>query len=55
MSRNHFPMILTVFTAVLAYYLLSTMTPLSENLSMAAGVVVGIIGVVVTKKFMQRK
>ncbi|MCG8403386.1 MAG: hypothetical protein MJA84_17585 [Firmicutes bacterium] len=55
MSRNLFPMVLTVFAAVLVYYLLSAMTPLSENLSMAAGVLVGIICAVGTKRLMRRE
>ena len=37
------PMFITVFSSVLTYYLLSTRTSLSENKSMAAGVLVAIL------------
>ncbi len=54
-SKNFFPMALTVFASVFTYYLLSTRTPLSENLSMTGGVVVAIIFAVGTKKLLRRK
>ncbi len=48
-------MMLTVFSSVAVYYLLSVRTPLSENLSMAGGVAVGIVCAAAATKFVKRK
>lgn len=55
MSKTFFPMMLTVFAAVLTYYFLSTQTNLQEHLSMTGGVIVGAIGAVLTKNLFNRK
>lgn len=48
-------MMLTVCAAVGTYYLLATETAFSESLSMAAGVAVGVLCAVATRKIMHRK
>lgn len=48
-------MMITVLAAVGTYYLLATETALSEGLSMTAGVVVGVLCSVLTRKIMHRK
>jgi len=55
MSKTFLPMMLSVFASVAVYYLLATRTPLSENLSMAAGVTVGVIGAVTVTRIFKRK
>lgn len=55
MSRTFFPMMLSVFASVAVYYLLATRTPLSENLSMAGGVTVGVICAVAARRILKRK
>ncbi|MBF7083131.1 hypothetical protein IT084_09115 [Desulfallas sp. Bu1-1] len=49
-SRTLIPMMITVFASVMTYYLLATRTNLSENLSMAAGVIMAIICSVALKR-----
>ncbi|SFR12886.1 hypothetical protein SAMN05660706_12629 [Desulfoscipio geothermicus DSM 3669] len=55
MSKTFLPMMLTVFASVGTYYLLVTETGLSENLSMAGGVIVAILLAVATRKLFDRK
>lgn len=55
MSKNFLPMMITVFTAVVVYYLLSARIHLSENLSMAGGVAAAIISAVAARKLFRRE
>jgi len=48
-------MMLSVFASVAVYYLLAVRTPLSENLSMAGGVAVGVVCAVAATKVVKRK
>ncbi|MFA7467879.1 MAG: hypothetical protein WCY82_06390 [Desulfotomaculaceae bacterium] len=54
MSKTFLPMMITVFASVAVYYLLATRTPLSEYLSMALGVIVGIICTVAATRIFKR-
>jgi len=55
MSRTFFPMMLTALAAMVTYYLLATEAGLSENLSMAGGIAVGVFCAVATGKIIPRK
>ena len=48
------PMFITVFSSVLTYYLLSTWASVSENKSMAAGVLVAILCSGILKRIANR-
>ncbi|WP_027364146.1 hypothetical protein [Desulfotruncus alcoholivorax] len=54
-SQTLLPMSITVFLSVFTYYLLSTWTSLSENKSMAAGVLVAILCSGILKRISDRK
>ncbi len=54
MSKTFMPMLLIAVAAMGTYYLLSTQG-LSESLSMAGGIAIGVLGAVVTTKLMRRK
>ncbi len=55
MYRSLFDMLITVVTAITVYYLLSVKTMLPENLSMAGGVMAGILCAVALKRRVRRK
>jgi hypothetical protein len=55
MSKTFLPMMLTVFASVGTYYLLVTEAGLSDNLSMAGGVMAAILSAVITRRLFDRK
>ncbi|SFF99639.1 hypothetical protein SAMN05660649_00400 [Desulfotomaculum arcticum] len=54
-SKTFLPMFITVFLSVFTYYLLSTWASVSENKSMAAGVLVAILCSGILKRISDKK
>ncbi|KAF1085385.1 hypothetical protein SPSYN_01521 [Sporotomaculum syntrophicum] len=55
MSKTFMPMLLISVAAMGTYYLLATEAGLSESLSMAGGIAIGLLGAVVTTKLLRGK